>query len=163
MARQRDLCEDLPHLGRAEALPFLVSTWAGGVSGTLLMFAYDDISKPSENLDFELPWPDLSQFIGTLLVTSFIGALGCGVGLAICGLPISRLLRGYYRATWLPAVALLFGAGIGGCSLGLFARNWDAFMSGATYGGSTGLWYWYLYRRALIRGVAAAEAAAPET
>ena len=164
MARPKDPYQEHTNLVGSEVRPWWGSTWAGGVSGALLMIAYDDITRPAIALEgFELPWPSLGEFIGTVLVTSFYGVLGCGIGLAIFGLPISRLLRRYYRAPWLSVVALLCGGGIGGFVFAKIAGNWDAFKPGAVFGGSTGLWYWFLYRRVLIRREVAVVGAAPET
>jgi len=137
--------------------------WAGGASGTVLLTAYDDIARPAIALEaFELPWPSPSAFIGDILAMSFVSSLLCGIGWAILGFPLSQLLRRFYRAPWLALLALLSAGGVGGLVCAKIVGAEDSFREGAAWGGSTGLWYWFLYRRALIRGVAAAEAAAPE-
>ena len=139
-------------LSRGSVIAFLLSVMIGASCGVLMILLRDEPFR----VEF-LPGFLMILFWASLFSLPYVGA-----GLALFGLPVTWLLQRYFVQLWFGLVAAAWGGAAGAITYSLYdyirwggtnelAEITGLQNAGPVYGVPTGLAWWLLYRRVLVK------------
>ena len=137
---------------RQTGIAFLLSVMIGAFCGVLLILLWDE--------------PLRAEFLPGFLIILFWASLFSlpyvGIGLALFGLPVTWVLKRYVVQLWFGLVAATWGGLAGAITYSWYdyirwggtnelAEITGFHNAGPVYGVPTGLAWWLLYRRVLVK------------